>query len=107
MIALLCFFLTLLASPFKSKSRLEAENAGGRIRGNFFQPSRARWKWGPAGGKFFLKRDSGLWKCERHPVQKALPSGSRMQIGVPDSATIDLRARLLFVDRKWEPVHAP
>jgi hypothetical protein len=26
MIALLCFFLTLLASPFKSKSRLEAEN---------------------------------------------------------------------------------
>jgi hypothetical protein len=27
MIALLCFFLTLLASPFKSKRRLEAENA--------------------------------------------------------------------------------
>src|SRR5499427_713189 len=27
MIALLCFFLTLVASPFKSKSRLEAENA--------------------------------------------------------------------------------
>jgi hypothetical protein len=27
MIALLWFFLTLLASPFKSKSRLEAENA--------------------------------------------------------------------------------
>src|SRR2546430_16883977 len=27
MIALLCFFLTLLASPFKSKSRLAAENA--------------------------------------------------------------------------------
>jgi hypothetical protein len=27
MIALLCFFLTLLASLFKSKSRLEAENA--------------------------------------------------------------------------------
>jgi hypothetical protein len=26
-IALLCFFLTLLASLFKSKSRLEAENA--------------------------------------------------------------------------------
>jgi hypothetical protein len=26
MIALLCFFLTLLVSPFKSKSRLEAEN---------------------------------------------------------------------------------
>src|SRR5260221_11636331 len=27
MIALLCFFLTLLPSPFKTKSRLEAENA--------------------------------------------------------------------------------
>ena len=27
MIALLCFFLTLFASPFQSKSRLEAENA--------------------------------------------------------------------------------
>ena len=27
MIALLCFVLTVLASPFKSKSRLEAENA--------------------------------------------------------------------------------
>src|SRR5229473_990257 len=27
MIALLCFFLTLFASPFKSKSRLEVENA--------------------------------------------------------------------------------
>jgi hypothetical protein len=27
MVALLCFFVTLLASPFKSKSRLEAENA--------------------------------------------------------------------------------
>ena len=26
MIALLCFFLTVLVSPFKSKSRLEAEN---------------------------------------------------------------------------------
>jgi hypothetical protein len=27
MIALLCLFLTVFASPFKSKSRLEAENA--------------------------------------------------------------------------------
>ena len=31
-IALLCFFLTLFASPFKSKSRLEAENAALRHR---------------------------------------------------------------------------
>jgi len=27
MLALLCFVLAVLASPFKSKSRLEAENA--------------------------------------------------------------------------------
>jgi hypothetical protein len=27
MFSLLCFFLTVLVSPFKSKSRLEAENA--------------------------------------------------------------------------------
>ena len=27
MVALVCFLLTLLASPFKSKNRLEAENA--------------------------------------------------------------------------------
>jgi hypothetical protein len=27
MLALLCFFLAVLASPFKSRSRLEAENA--------------------------------------------------------------------------------
>jgi hypothetical protein len=31
MVTLLCFFLTLLASPFKSKTRLEAENAALRI----------------------------------------------------------------------------
>jgi hypothetical protein len=31
MIELLCFVLTVLASPFKSKLRLEAENAG-RLR---------------------------------------------------------------------------
>ena len=32
MIALLCFCLTLFASPFKSKSRLEAENAALRYQ---------------------------------------------------------------------------
>jgi hypothetical protein len=30
MIALICFVLAVLASPFKSKSRLEAENAAFR-----------------------------------------------------------------------------
>src|SRR5258707_13354912 len=32
MIALLCFLLTLLASPFKSKNRLEAENVALRCQ---------------------------------------------------------------------------
>jgi hypothetical protein len=32
MIALLWFFLTVFASPFKSKSRLEAENAALNVR---------------------------------------------------------------------------
>ncbi len=32
MIVLLCFVLALLASPFKSKSRLEAENASLRYK---------------------------------------------------------------------------
>jgi hypothetical protein len=31
MVALFCFFLELLASPFKSGSRLEAENAALRM----------------------------------------------------------------------------
>ena len=32
MVALLCFFLTLFATPFKSKSRLVAENAVLRLQ---------------------------------------------------------------------------
>jgi len=32
MIALLCFFLTLFASPFKPKTRLEAENGRPQCR---------------------------------------------------------------------------
>src|SRR6266700_2087714 len=48
MVALLCFFLALLASPFKSNSRLEAENAalrhqlmvlGRKVRGRHFTNS--------------------------------------------------------------------
>src|SRR5437879_6298587 len=37
MVALLCFFLTLFASPFKSKGRLEAENAALRHQLNVLQ----------------------------------------------------------------------
>jgi hypothetical protein len=42
MIALLCFFLTLLASLFKSKSRLEAENAALQRMGCCEPPTRSR-----------------------------------------------------------------
>src|ERR1700730_742361 len=50
MIALLCFFLTVFGSPFKSKSRLEAENAalrhqliGVSVEVHASLPSRRRW----------------------------------------------------------------
>src|SRR5262245_40504362 len=38
MIALLCFFLSLFASPFKSRSRLEAENAAPSNTPQTFEP---------------------------------------------------------------------
>src|SRR5882724_5689817 len=49
MIGLLCFVLAVLASPFKSKLRLEAENAMGWHRAGF----RCYWRWKsrPQGGR--------------------------------------------------------
>src|SRR5262245_34220288 len=50
MVALLCFLLTLLTSPFKSKSRLEAENAALRHQAIVLQRrvsgSRPTEEWG-------------------------------------------------------------
>src|SRR5258706_7495769 len=50
MIALFCLFLTLSVSPFKSKSRLEAENAALRHQLSVLQAqgagSRPAHKWG-------------------------------------------------------------
>jgi hypothetical protein len=45
MIALICFLLAVLASPFKSKSRLEAENAVLRyqLRGRAQLTNNDRW----------------------------------------------------------------
>src|SRR5260370_27638809 len=52
MVALICFVLAVLASPFKSKSRLEAENAvlrhqlivlHGRVRGRAHLTNNDRW----------------------------------------------------------------
>ena len=63
MIALICFVLALLASPFKSKSRLEAENAVLRhqlivlrrkVRGRVQPTNNDRWflvqiyRWSPS-----------------------------------------------------------
>jgi hypothetical protein len=73
MIALLCFFLTLLASPFKSKSRLEAENAAlrhqlivlqRRVRGRvqltngdrLFLVQLYRWFWTAKIGRIWKER---------------------------------------------------
>jgi hypothetical protein len=50
MVALLCFFLALLASPFKSKSRLEAENAALRHQLMVLQ-RKVRNFWGAGMGR--------------------------------------------------------
>jgi hypothetical protein len=44
MIALLCFVLTVLVSPFKSKSRLEAENAALRHQVVVLRPGKQKAK---------------------------------------------------------------
>jgi len=45
MIGLLCFVLAVLASPFKSKSRLEAENAVLRHQAGRSRPSADQMLW--------------------------------------------------------------
>src|SRR5436309_1491743 len=81
MIALLCFFLTLLASLFKSKSRLEAENAALRhqlivlrrrcaIASTSF-PKIQCWpdSRDPFGSPW---RESVLWSCRRRAARLVL-----------------------------------
>ena len=69
MIALLCFVLAVLASPFKSKSRLEAENATLRhqlivlrrmVHGRIRLTNNDRW--------FFIQlyRCRAVQRCEVH-----------------------------------------
>ena len=43
MIELLCFILAVLASPFKSNTRLEAENAALRHKGRAHLTNNDRW----------------------------------------------------------------
>jgi len=61
MIALLCFFLTLFAAPFKSKSRLEAENAALRHQLIVLQ----RRVSGPGICRVSLKSRSGKLKIKQ------------------------------------------
>src|SRR5258708_11481284 len=81
MIALLCFFLTLVASPFKSKRRLEAENAAlrhqlivlrRRVRGRVHLTSGDRlflvqlYRWFPSVLKVItIIRPETLVRCHR------------------------------------------
>jgi hypothetical protein len=63
MIGLLCFVLAVLASPFKSKLRLEAENA---VLRQHFQP--ADWF-----------RDSGMYSVHSKPNVKTRPLTRRSE----------------------------
>jgi hypothetical protein len=55
MVALLCFFLRLLASPFKSPSRLEAENAALRHQLTVLQRIRGRVQFTNGDRLFFIQ----------------------------------------------------
>src|SRR5262245_55577789 len=88
MVALLCFLLTLLASPFKSKTRLEAENAvlgrqliilRRKVRGRVHLHERGSLVFGPAvsmvsiGAEAFIivrlaRRDLAWVNVTRHPT---------------------------------------
>jgi len=57
MITLLCFFLTLLVSPFKSKSRLEAENAA--LRAHPIQNTEA-FPWSEA-PRYLIRDQDGIY----------------------------------------------
>src|SRR5712672_3046972 len=76
MIGLLCFILAVLASPFKSKTRLEAENAALRhqlivlrrkVKGRAHLTNNDRW--------FFIQMyrwfPSILKGCHNHPARNA------------------------------------
>src|SRR3981081_653985 len=58
MITLLCFFLTLLVSPFKSKSRLEAENAALRVRIRSKTTEAFPWSEAP---RYLIRDQDGIY----------------------------------------------
>src|SRR5213592_737564 len=92
MIALLCFFLTLFASLFKSKSRLEAENAA--LRHQLIVLQRCR----PSMHQ--LQRGGGLSRRQWNPRYLRLPMLFRgaddLLIGIPGPAWIPVNLRPAF-----------
>ena len=92
MIALICFVLAVLASPFKSKSRLEAENAVLRhqlivlqrkVRGGARLTNNDRWffvqmyRWLPSILKVVTIIEPGRWCVGIGPAFAATGVGSR------------------------------
>src|SRR5512143_2402998 len=103
MFALLCFLLAVLASPFKSKSRLEAENAALRhqlivlrrkVPGRVRFTNNDRWffiqlyRWFPSILKALTIIPLALASCRLSPLLalEIAPTGGRPQIDT------DLRA---------------
>src|SRR3979409_1968351 len=109
MIVLLCFFLTLFASPFKSKSRLEAENAAlrhqlivlrRRVRGRVHLTNRDRlflvqlYRWFPSVLKAItIIRPETLWRWHRAGFRRYWRWKSRSLGGRPQ---IDAELRALI-----------
>jgi hypothetical protein len=104
MIALFCFFLTLLVSPFKSKSRLEAENVALRRSADHIA-AEGVWSCSPHQQRSFLLRPAvsmvsiGSEYHQDHPAGDpyALASGGfpvvlAVEVPVPWRPAADLRA---------------
>src|SRR5258708_16053661 len=103
MIGLLCFALAVLASPFKSKLRLEAENAAlrhqlivlmRRLHGRVRLTNNDRWffiqlyRWFPSILQVLtIIRPETLVGCHRAGFRCYWPWKSRPQAGRPQIAT--------------------
>ena len=92
MLALLCFVLAVLASPFKSKSRLEAENAALRhqlivlrrkVQGRIQLTNNDRWflvqlyRWFPSTCRFSRSSNPRRWYVGIGPAFATTGGGSR------------------------------
>ena len=92
MVALICFVLAVLASPFKSKSRLEAENAVLRhqlivlqrkVRGRAHLTNNDRWffvqmyRWFPSILKVVTIIEPERWCVGIEPAFAVIGAGSR------------------------------